>query len=102
MTGQLRPQVVFKKCLKLDAEQPPLGQHTAALLEGVAEVRLERVVHQHQRLAEEQAVLGAADVKCVAVFGEILRLEVVCRADQRRAHARAVEVEIKPQLPAGL
>ena len=70
--------------------------HAAALLDDIAEERLERVVHEHKRLAEEQAVLGAADVECVAELREILGDQIIGVGDERRGHARICRLWKKP------
>ena len=100
VTRKRQPEVVLQERQKLHAEQPPLGEHAAALLDGIAEVGMEVLVDQHQNLTEQQAVLRAADVKCVAEAREILRLKVVFLAHERGAHTRAVQIEVQPQLAA--
>ena len=48
----VEPESVFEISVKLHAKQKALCEHAAALLDHVAEMRLERVVCNHDRLAE--------------------------------------------------
>src|SRR5699024_6815412 len=66
VVGQGHIAALLEQLLKLDAQQPALGQHAAPLLDVVAEIGLEGRVQDHQGLAEQGAVLGAADVEGVA------------------------------------
>ena len=81
---------------ELHAEQAALGEHGAVALHRAAEARLERVVDDDHRLAEEQAVFRAADVKRIAQPRQVLRLQVIARGRERLRQPRAVEVEVHP------
>ena len=98
--GELKVQAVAEQFAELDAQQPPLGQHAAVLLDHVAEVRLQRVAHDHQRLAEERALLGAADVERVRRARQEGQIHVAGLAGHGVAQARAVHVEVELPLVA--
>ena len=69
MVGHVEVQVVLQQSLKLYAQQPALGQHSAPLLHVPAEVIVGGV--HHQGLAEQGTVLGAADVESVGQSRQI-------------------------------
>ena len=60
------------------------------------------IVYDDERLAEEQGVFRPADVERVAQLRKILRLYVVALRREGGRHARAVEIEQQPELPAGI
>ena len=85
-----QPEIVFKIRLKLRPEQKALGEHAAALLDHVAEVRFETVVCDDKGLAEQQAVFRAADVEDIAVVRKIRRGQIVSLRNQRGGQACTV------------
>ena len=100
--GDLEIQVVGEQHVELDAEQAALRQHAAALLDVVAEIGLERRVHDDDGLAEQCADLCAADVKHVGERAQVAERNVVFRRRQPVAEARAVDEEVQPAARAGL
>lgn len=87
--AELEVEAVLEEAFKLDAEQPPLGEHAAPLLDEVAEIGLQRVVHDDDRLAEERPALGPAEVEDVAQPREVGQGEVVRLCGERPPESRA-------------
>ena len=85
--------VVPQKLAKLQAEQPALGEHPAALLLDVAEVAREGGIRNDERLAEKRADLRPADVKRVAKARKVGQAHVIFIRGERVAEPRAVAVE---------
>ena len=66
-------QAVFKQRVKLQPQQPALGQHGAVLLDVAAEIGLQGRVRDDQRLPEQGPALGPADVEHVRELCHILQ-----------------------------
>ncbi|MPM80408.1 hypothetical protein SDC9_127455 [bioreactor metagenome] len=66
MFGHGKIQTVFKQDIKLQSEQPSLGQHTSFLLEDVAKVLLQAVMADAKGLPEQGPYLCRADIKSIA------------------------------------
>ena len=86
---------------ELPAQQAALGQHTAVLLQAIAEIRLEVIVCDDNGLAEECTALGTAEIEHVAECGVILQAQVIGGARQAVGHAGTVHKQIEAQLIAG-
>jgi hypothetical protein len=54
---------VRKQRFELNAQEPPLAEHAAALLDVISKVFLQRFVVEHERLAKQRAKLRSADGK---------------------------------------
>ena len=88
-------QVVFHQGIKLNTQQPPLGQHSAVLLDEIAEVLLERRVCDNHRLAKESANLGAANVEHIAEICQVFHGHIIARGSQTVAQPRTIHKQIK-------
>ena len=102
MAGHLEIEAVLQQSLKLDAQQPALGQHCAQPLFDAEEVGLESGIGDNQRLAHESAVLGAADVEGVGELGQVGQGQVAGRRGQGGAQPGAVQEEKQVVFPAEL
>ncbi|MEI3148248.1 MAG: hypothetical protein V8T10_10150 [Merdibacter sp.] len=51
--------------------EPALGKHAAILLDVIAEIRLQLIIEDHQRLTEQRAVLRPADIEHIAQLGHL-------------------------------
>ena len=92
---------VLHKGAELRAEEAALGQDAAALLHDIAEIAVDVLVRDHDRLAEKRAQLGPAYVEHVREPRKVGERRVRARADERHAEARAVHVQVHPVLAAG-
>ena len=100
MIRQLIVEPIFKQGLKLDAQQPTLGQHAAPLLDEVAEILLQRRMGQHQGLAKEGAHLRAADVEGIAQPCQIRHGHIILPAAQAVAQPGTIDEQVESQLLA--
>ena len=96
MRAKLCIQVVRQQRLKLKAKQAAFCQHTAALLDVIAKIRLERVVCDDDRLAEQRAAFCPADCKHIAQPRQIRQRHAAVPIGQRHRQARAVQIQPKP------
>ena len=81
--------------LELDTEQAALCHEAAALLYQVGEGVLELGVVDDHGLAEEHAVLGAAQVEGVGLGGEVAQGEVAALGGQGDCHACAIDEDLE-------
>ena len=98
--GNLLIEAVCEQGFKLNTQQPPFGEHAAALLDMVAEVFLQLFVHDHHSFAEKRSNLGAPDIKHIAEPGHIRQAEIGTRRGQTVAKARPIQQERQSQLAA--
>lgn len=98
---QCKVELVREQCLELDAQKPPLGQHSALLLDDVAEVLLQGGIHNHHSLSKERPLLGSADVEHVGKAGNVLQGAVVLGGDKAVAQSGSIDVEGKLEFLAG-
>ena len=84
---------IGKERVELDAEQPPLGEQRAVLLDDGEKVRNEPWLGNDDRLAEQRAAFRAADAENVAQRGKVAQCHVVFRTGERVGKARAVNIE---------
>ena len=91
--AQLLIEAVLEQDLKLDAQQPPLGQHTAHALDHVPEVLLDGRVGDNHRLAKQGPYLGAADVKHIGQPGQVGESYIVFLCPQAVAAPGPVNVQ---------
>ena len=66
MAWRVPIEPVGEQCVKLQPQQPSLGQQGAVLLNLREEVGDEVGLGEHHRLPEQGAYFGAADVKDIA------------------------------------
>lgn len=90
-----------KEGFELNAQQTPLGQHPAALLDEIPEILLERRRRDDDRLAEKRAHLGPADIKNVAQTRQVGQSQPVLRRGQPVAETGAVQKKREPAGAAG-
>ena len=100
MAGGVEEAVVFQQRLELDAQQAALGQHGAPLLHVPAEVGLGGFVAQYHGLAEEQAVLGAADVEDIRQRRQVRQGQVISGRGEGGAQTGAVQEQVQAVLVA--
>ena len=84
---------VGEQRVELKAEQPPLGEQRAVLLDDGEKVRNEPRLRKDDRLAEQRAAFRAADVEDVAQRGKVAQRHVVFRTGKRIGKARTVDIE---------
>ena len=101
MGGDGKIEIVRHQSVKLDTQQPALGQHPAALLDEVAEILFDSRVRNDHRFAKERAHLGAADVEHVAQPGDIRQGQVISLRHQAVAQTGPVQKQVQSQFMAG-
>ena len=101
MGGDLEIEVIGHQCVKLDAQQSSLGQHAAVLLDEVAEILVDGGIHDDNRLAEQRAHLGAANVEHITQSCQILHGHIVAFCFQTVTQPGTVQKQVQPQFPAG-
>ena len=84
-------QAVGEQSLELDSQKPSLGQHSASLLDHVAEILVQDRIQDHHRLAEQGAVFGAADIEDVGEGRDVRHGQVVGAAGEGGSQAGAVQ-----------
>ena len=102
VAGDFEVQVIGKQGIKLQAQKPALGQHTASLLHHEAEVPLQGRVHNHHSLTEQGAHLIAADIEDVTQLGQLRKGQVTIVAGEAVAHPSPVDKEGQTALLAHL
>ena len=75
--GNFEIEVILHQGVKLHAQQPTLGQHTAVLFDEVAEILVDGRIHDHHRFPKQGTHLGAADVEDIAKSGQIRQGHIV-------------------------
>lgn len=86
-------QVVREQRIKLQAEQPALGEQGAVLLHDREEMRCTVLLREDDGLAEECAAFRAADVEGIAARGNQRQAHIVLGAGERVGEAGAIEEE---------
>ena len=91
---------IGKQRVELEAEQPPLGEQRAVLLDDGEKVRNESRLRNDDRLAEQRAAFRAADVEDIAQRGKVAQRYVVLRTGERIGKACAVDIKRQSALMA--
>ena len=86
-------ELVGEQRVELDAEQPPLGEQRAVLLDDGKKVRDEPQLRNDDRLAEQRTAFCAANVEDIAQRGKVAERHVVLGTRERVGKACAVDVE---------
>src|SRR5205814_7440117 len=78
MSRDLEIQIVAKQLEELYAHGPSFREQSTTLSQIVAKMILQHRIHNHDRLANQSAILRAAYVKNVNDFRESLGIEIAC------------------------
>ena len=85
-------KAVGKERAKLDAQQTPLGQQCAVLLDEGEEMGQSLRAGSHHRLTKEGADLGTTDVEDIAQAGYVLQCDIRSLGRQSVAQTGAVHI----------
>ena len=102
MTAKFKIQAVCKQGIKLQSQQPPLGQHTAPLLDHIPEIRLQCVIPDHHRFSKQGSHLRAANVKYITKPGNVLQCHIAALGHQAVAQSCSIQKQVQPVLVANL
>ena len=79
---QVKIEVVSKQGLELDSQKPSLCQHSALLLDKIAEILLQSWIGNHHCLSKQGSLLCAANVEDVCKTSNILKATIVLGRSQ--------------------
>ena len=102
MPGDRKIPSAGKEGIKLESQKASLRQHTALLLDLIAEILLKPRITDYNGFPKQSPHLGASDIKYVAEPGQLRKANFISLCRHAVAQPGSVQKQQKPPFPAGI